>query len=427
MRIAIWHNLPSGGGFRALYDQVRGLIGRGHRVEIWCPESAERAFLPIDDLATVHRRPLANAYHFVNRHRRLRDAWRWRRQVRAALQALEDHVAGSADEIDRGGFDVVLGTSSQLFYMHPLARFTRTPSVIYLHEIYRRLHEARPALPWEALPDREAGTGWARQAHRVAANLLDVQADRLVLREERRAAREWDAILCNSHFSREGIVRAYGIDARVCYLGIDLARFSSADADAGSYLVGLGGLDPLKCVHLVVDALALVPASIRPPLRWIGNYADPSYLRSCEALARRRGVTFSFEVRVSEDVLRERLQGALALAYPPMLEPFGYAPLEANACGTPVIAIAEGGIRETVADGVNGILLADRRPETWAAAIARMATQPELRQRLARQGEARVRELWSPEAATARLERELENASRRGRRQAPAPSVLEVG
>ena len=427
MRIAIWHNLPSGGGFRALYDQVRGLIGHGHHVEVWCPESAERTFLPIDDLGKVHRRPLPNAAHFVNRHGSPRDAWRWYRQVRAALQVLEEHVARCADEIDRGGFDVVLGTSSQLFYMHPLARYTRTPSVIYLHEVYRRLHEARPSLPWEALPDRGSGTGWARYARRVAADLIDVQADRLVLREERRAAREWDAILCNSHFSRESVLRAYGIDARVCYLGIDLSRFSAANDNAGDYLVGLGGLDPLKCVHLIIDALALIPDQVRPPLRWIGNYADPSYLRSCEALARQRGVTFSSEVRVSEDVLRERLQKALALVYPPMLEPFGYAPVEANACGIPVIAIAEGGIRESVADGVNGILLADRRPETWAVAIERLATEPELRQRLARQGLARVRELWSPEAATTRLELELETATRKGRRQAPAASVLEVG
>jgi len=36
MRIAVWHNLPSGGAKRALYDHVRGLVDRGHSIESWC-------------------------------------------------------------------------------------------------------------------------------------------------------------------------------------------------------------------------------------------------------------------------------------------------------------------------------------------------------------------------------------------------------
>ena len=44
------------------------------------------------------------------------------------------------------------------------------------------------------------------------------------------------------------------------------------------------------------------------------------------------------------------------MIYTPRLEPFGYAPLEANLCGLPVIGIAEGGVRETIIDGINGFL-----------------------------------------------------------------------
>ena len=54
MRIAVWHNLPSGGGKRALYDHVRGLVTRGHTVEAWCPPSANCEFLSLSSLIREH-------------------------------------------------------------------------------------------------------------------------------------------------------------------------------------------------------------------------------------------------------------------------------------------------------------------------------------------------------------------------------------
>src|SRR5229473_3089346 len=58
MKIAIWHNLPSGGGKRALYDHVRGLVARGHEVEGWCPPTADRSYLPLSTIVPEHVVPL---------------------------------------------------------------------------------------------------------------------------------------------------------------------------------------------------------------------------------------------------------------------------------------------------------------------------------------------------------------------------------
>jgi glycosyltransferase involved in cell wall biosynthesis len=94
------------------------------------------------------------------------------------------------------------------------------------------------------------------------------------------------------------------------------------------------------------------------------------------------------------------------MIYAPRLEPFGYAPLEANACGTPVIATAEGGTRETIQDGVNGLVV-EHRPEHMAAAIERLIRDDELHHRLSVQAEKAAKEKWSLASSIDRLEQRL--------------------
>jgi hypothetical protein len=54
MKIAVWHDLPSGGSKRALYQQIQGLITRGHQVECWCPSTADSRYLPLNTLCPEH-------------------------------------------------------------------------------------------------------------------------------------------------------------------------------------------------------------------------------------------------------------------------------------------------------------------------------------------------------------------------------------
>ena len=72
------------------------------------------------------------------------------------------------------------------------------------------------------------------------------------------------------------------------------------------------------------------------------------------SLAESHEVTFDARRSIDDSELVETLNRATAMVYAPRLEPFGLAPLEANACGLPVVAVAEGGVRETIIDGVNG-------------------------------------------------------------------------
>jgi hypothetical protein len=150
MRIAVWHNLPSGGGKRALYSQVKGLLARGHEIEVWCPPTAERDYLPLSALVKEHVVPVEGE---PRRSRNpLARAWGNYANVVKKLRAAERHSLRCARQIERGKFDVLLAHADRDLLAPPIGRHTALPSVLYLQEPSRVLYEAMPVLPWAALP-----------------------------------------------------------------------------------------------------------------------------------------------------------------------------------------------------------------------------------------------------------------------------------
>ncbi len=399
MRIALWHNLPSGGGKRGLHDQVRGLVARGHQLEAWCPDVSDSRFLPLSEQIAEHRLPLR-----LSRRPKAPGLARYRWTLRS-LRAFDAHTRACAEQIERAGFDVVLAHPCAVFRTSPLARHLRTPNALYLHEPMRSLFETRERSAWEALPS------FGRSAWRFGAwqqrtrDALRVRAQRIQLREEIANARAFDALLVNSLYSRESVLRAYGIEASSSPLGVDTSRFRRRDVAREDYVISVGAMVRHKRADFVVDAVAEA-AEPKPRLVWIANVADERYAAEVRARAVARGVEFELRVGVSEDELIRALSAASAFLYAPRLEPFGLAALEANACGLPVVAVAEGGVRETVVDGINGVVV-EPEPRAMARALDELRRNPERARELGAQGQRWVRERWSPEYAAAQLEERL--------------------
>ena len=413
MRIAVWHNLPSGGGKRALYYHVRGLVARGHTVEAWCPPTADQTYLPLSELIMEHvvpfswqprklrgpiGRALATYYYVVDK-----------------IKAMDRHCQQCAEEINRGEFDLLFANACMFFRVTAIGRYVRIPKVIYLQEPYRWLYEAMPKLPWVAPPSPN-GLWWSpRHLKSFLKDIIRVQGLRVQAREELENAQAFDAILVNSFFSRESVLRAYGLDARVCYLGVDTAKFSSQHQQRENFIVGVGATVPEKNIGFVIKALAKVRQP-RPRLVWISNVASRSCLDELKQLAQSVNVDFEPKVRVDDDELVSTLSRASMMVYAPRLEPFGFAPLEANACGLPVIAVAEGGVRETVIHEVNGLLVEHDLNE-MSAAIERVLCNKDLARRLGENGRKLVLERWSLEASIDHLERRFAEAIDTARQQ----------
>jgi glycosyltransferase involved in cell wall biosynthesis len=206
--------------------------------------------------------------------------------------------------------------------------------------------------------------------------------------------------LVNSRFSRESVRRAYGIEAKVCYLGIDTGLFANCSGERRPFVVSVGRLEPPKNPEFLIRAIAL--SQTKPHLCWIANGVDADCAQAVDRLAAQLGVSWELQIGITDPELIERYHDALVMLYAPRLEPFGLAPLEANSCGMPVIALAEGGIRESIVQGENGMLIDDE--SEMADALDSLMRHPEKARALGQRAAEHVRRNWSLEAATCRLE-----------------------
>ena len=265
LKIAVWHNLPSGGGKRALYYHVKGLVERGHTVESWCPPTADQTYLPLNELITEHIVPFSwKPRNFLGSYYNVVDK----------IEAMKRHCQECADQINLCGFDLLLANTCMFFGTTSISHYVKIPKLIYLQEPYRFFYEALPQLPWLALDPPQKFWLSPKYLRRFLQDLLIVQGMRVQAREELLNAKAFDTILVNSFFSRESVLRAYGLNAKVCYLGIDPEIFHYQHQDRENFIVGIGAFTHPKNIRFVIESLAKVKEP-RPHLVWVGNSGSP--------------------------------------------------------------------------------------------------------------------------------------------------------
>lgn len=336
LRIAIWHNLPSGGGKRQLYMHVQGLLQRGHYVESWCPDTADQKYLPLGTLVKEHIVPLRGPRdHFHSPVRPLSI-------TRQLLDSMEEQCRVCAEEISAGEFDVLFANACMFLRTTPIGGMVNLPSAIYLGEPYRWFYEAMPELPWIApaasVEQRFSFRSlWQRTRGESTLNSIRIQA-----RAELEYLKRFDVVLANSIFSRETILRTYNLESRVCYLGVDSDYYRPTGEPKERFVVGLGTIYHGKGVDRAIRAIGTIAAAKRPPLVWIGNGAWEDELEGYKRLAHALKVDFIPKVHIPDTEVVSLLSRATAMVFTSRLEPFGLAPLEANACGTPVVVGGRG-------------------------------------------------------------------------------------
>lgn len=179
-------------------------------------------------------------------------------------------------------------------------------------------------------------------------------------KEDLKSAESVDAFVANSAFVAERIKRIYGRESRVVYPPVDVAFYGQVPPTRkGGYLLA-GQLIPYKRPELAVAACMRMGR----PLTVIGD----GVLRERLARLAADHPAIRFLGRVSDEELRRRYAEAQALLFPGV-EDFGIVPVEAQAGGTPVIALGSGGALETVVDGVTGQFFKDDSVDALCGAI----------------------------------------------------------
>lgn len=192
-----------------------------------------------------------------------------------------------------------------------------------------------------------------------------------------------------------------GVDSAELGFGDGLARQRLGLPEEDFVIVQLGRLVPRKGIDNVIEGVAELERrhAIRATLLVVGGEAadpDPRLtpeIGRLQAIAEAAGVAdrVRFTGRRARSELRDYYCAADVFVTTPWYEPFGITPLEAMACGRPVIGSAVGGIAHTVVDGVTGFLVPPRDPAALADRLARLQREPELARSLGRAGMRRVR------------------------------------
>lgn len=195
---------------------------------------------------------------------------------------------------------------------------------------------------------------------------------------DRRLARHVDAVFANSIFSRKLALDAYGYKEsilEICYPGVDALRFcpSPEDPKKDKQFVTCARLTKFKNVDKILHALTRLTTR-DVTLIIIGDGEEYDRLRE---LSRQLSLerTVVFRKSVSDVEMVTALRESVALIHAAEEEPFGLAPVEAMACGTPVIAIKGGGPAETIIHRETGYLCDSASPENLSVAIEHMLSQ----------------------------------------------------
>jgi glycosyltransferase involved in cell wall biosynthesis len=399
LRIAIYHNLTSGGAKRALYELSRLLV-KEHLLDVYTLETSNHEFGDI--------RPYVHSYKIYS-YEPLPVLHSPFGRLNPLIRLLNLKRVGNINkkialDIESSNYNVVFVNPCQFETAPSLLRYLwKTPSVYFCQEPPRIVYEDMPQRPYD-----NKDTLWRSLLRRI--DLLPSIYLNELKRNDQDNTLNATKVLVNSLFMRESIRGIYGNEPEVCYLGTDVEFFHPNETPKEDFLLSVGSLTTLKGFDFLLEAVASLPEHNRPKLLIASNFQNQPERDHLNKLADQLRVDLVYHSQISDDSLVSLYNQARITIYASIREPFGLVPLESMASGTPVVSVRDGGMQETILDGKTGFLV-DRNPIAFAEAIQRLINDPALARRMGENGRQHVLENWTWEKAAERLEGYLYNAA----------------
>lgn len=247
--------------------------------------------------------------------------------LRARQKYLLPKMPKAIEKLDFSEFDVVISSSSA--FAHGIVTNSYTKHICYCHS------PMRYAWDWKNEYIKEQNAGRLKKA------AIAIMMNKIRMWDQIAGDRP-DEYIANSRTVQQRIKKYYKKDSRVIYPPVDLSRFKPNKKNENFFLI-VSTLTPYKRVDLAVNLFN----KIGKQLVIIGDGPQKPYLQSIA------GKNISFLGFKDDEVTAEYFRNSRALIFPGE-EDFGITPVEAMACGKPVLAYGRGGVTESVIPGVTG-------------------------------------------------------------------------
>jgi glycosyltransferase involved in cell wall biosynthesis len=390
MNIAVFHNLPSGGAKRALHGYVNYLNQHDHTVDVYVPSTANEEFLPLKEVSNnVKIFPVKKTFKGS-----LYSTFRYVSPLikSISLRDLEITQKEIAETINSEDYDVVISEQDQYTMTPFFLKYIKHPTVYYCPQPPRN----------EAILEKVENLSTSNNQVNPIKRLIFSRADSKDLKIDQENISYAQNILTNSYFTRESILRVYGLNSFVSYLGIDTNLFRPLDVPEEDFVLSVGSCRPSKGYDFIIRSLALIDPELRPKLVIVSNFSLPDWKTYLEKLASQLGVELEILDMIDDEKLVMLYNKARLVLYAPYMEPFGLVPLEAMGCGTPVVGVKEGGIRETVIHKKTG-LHSERDEELFAEATRQLLSRDLERYTMSQNSVKVVEDNWTFDDAGERL------------------------
>jgi glycosyltransferase involved in cell wall biosynthesis len=309
MKIAVFDNLPEGGAKRVVLEQVRYLHQSRHQV-IHYTNSVNTHFSTkqIADTVITHTVQLSQFHGLLRPLTELS-------YIKLAVQSFV-----LSRKIDAQKCNVCI-VHPCMFTQAPLVLFfLKTPTLYFIEEPLRVMSES---------------TSFKPHAHGLKM-VYEYLRRKGIAQLDRKACRHATRRVANSQFTQKNVQHYYSATCGVLKLGVNTQIFFPPQkTPTRKYFLWIGARDEIHGYSLLTAAL-----------RQLKKSPEVIYVEFQKA-----------QLPLTDQQLCSLYQGAYATLCLSHNEPFGLTSLESQASGTPVIAVAEGGYRETVVDGITGTLI----------------------------------------------------------------------
>ncbi len=247
--------------------------------------------------------------------------------IKKRYKFLTNQMPKVIEDFDFSGYDLVLSSSSA--YTHGIVVPSTTTHICYCHS-----------------PMRYA---WDHASEYLEENHIS-GGKRIAYAWLLKGLREWDKLaadrpdkyLANSKTVAERLKKYYRLESDILYPPVDVKRFS-VNGEKGDYFLIVSTLTPYKRIDLAVELFNKIGRN----LVIVGDGSHKSYLESIAA------PNIKFKGFQSDEKVKELMENCRALLFPGE-DDFGIVPVEAMACGKPVLAFGKGGALETVVPSKTG-------------------------------------------------------------------------